>query len=205
MTLAHAVFLAKTRGPSFVSPAGPRIGDEPTATELVEVVDAFCARDELGSMGELDGGVVFQGEGEPLLRLPVILDTIRRVAEKRNGIPFRINTSGLVSCDEDIASLVAAMPPSGADNRRETRLDRVSVASMQLIPGRMRRSCNQPTEKLHLALCVLSSLPSPSKGASNRMHGREAPLSRRFRCRKARLRPRRNLISSQGLLSVKYL
>ena len=104
------VSLAKTRGPSFVSPAGPIIGDEPTATELVEVVDAFyIARDELGSMGELDGGVVFQGEGEPLLRLPVILDTIRRVAEKRNGIPFRINTSGLVSCDEDIASLVAAM------------------------------------------------------------------------------------------------
>ena len=55
-------------------------------------------------MGESDAGVVFQGEGDPLEATAVVLETVRLVAARRNGLPFRVNTLGL--CDEDALKLL---------------------------------------------------------------------------------------------------
>lgn len=106
---------------------------EPSADELARLVDEFYAAggagDDLGSMGELDGGVVFQGMGDPLMATGVVLDTVRLVSEKRNGLTFRLNTLGL--CDESdidllLKSEVVERVDMG-DRRRETRISCVSV------------------------------------------------------------------------------
>lgn len=105
---------------------------EPTADELACIVDEFYAAKlsgDLGSMGESDGGVVFQGDGDPLMATDVVLDTVSLVAEKRNGVVFRLNTLGL--CDEsDIVLLLDSdvlERVNQGDRRRETRISCVSV------------------------------------------------------------------------------
>eukprot|EP01083_Nonionella_stella_P122585 368911_1 len=72
---------------------------DPTADELASLVDEFYAartsmEESLGSMGESDGGVVFQGGGDPMSAANVVVDTVRLAAERRNGIAFRLNTLG---------------------------------------------------------------------------------------------------------------
>eukprot|EP00579_Thalassiosira_antarctica_P008451 CAMPEP_0201901484 /NCGR_PEP_ID=MMETSP0902-20130614/54393_1 /ASSEMBLY_ACC=CAM_ASM_000551 /TAXON_ID=420261 /ORGANISM="Thalassiosira antarctica, Strain CCMP982" /LENGTH=256 /DNA_ID=CAMNT_0048435437 /DNA_START=24 /DNA_END=794 /DNA_ORIENTATION=+ len=108
-------------------PAG---ADDPTAEELAALVDDFYAArtESLGSMGENDGGVVFQGNGDPLAATNVVLETVRLVAERRNGIAFRLNTLGL--CDtNDIDLLLSSgvVARGDVDQRRETRIATVSV------------------------------------------------------------------------------
>jgi hypothetical protein len=105
---------------------------EPSPGELARLVDEFYAANgagDLGSMGELDGGVVFQGMGDPLMATEVVLETVRLVAEKRNGLSFRLNTLGL--CDDcDIELLLKSEVVERADmgdRRRETRISCVSV------------------------------------------------------------------------------
>ena len=71
----------------------PLEAPELTAEELGRLVEEFYAArsdttttstssstNSLGSMGEQDGGVVFQGDGDPLLAIDVVLDTVRYVA-----------------------------------------------------------------------------------------------------------------------------
>ena len=81
-------------------------------------------------MGELDGGVVFAGRGDPLLRINCLLKTISIVSEKRNAIPFRVNTSGLH--DESVVKQLLEAPDIVAigdgDSRRSTRLQSISVS-----------------------------------------------------------------------------
>jgi len=121
---------------------------DPTAEELANLVDDFYAAiatennkednslGGMGSMGENDGGVVFQGNGDPLAAVDVVVETVRLVAQRRNGIAFRLNTLGL--CEpNDIELLLSstdilARSSSGRNNdcddhRRETRIATVSV------------------------------------------------------------------------------
>ena len=76
------------------------------AQELAEIVDGmYAAHSDVGSMGERDAGVVFQGQvsrppysarararararaqGDPLEATTVVLDTVALVAERRNGV-----------------------------------------------------------------------------------------------------------------------
>ena len=106
---------------------------EPSAEELAALVDEYYAAvtvdgDELGSMGEMDSGVVIQGEGDPLEAITVVLETIRLVAERRNGIAFRLNTLGL--CDDatlDILLAADVTAKGDADLRRSSRLASLSV------------------------------------------------------------------------------
>jgi hypothetical protein len=105
---------------------------EPSAQELASLVDEFYAArgaGDLGSMGESDAGVVFQGEGDPLEATAVVLETVRLVAARRNGLPFRVNTLGL--CDEDALKLLLECEVlerlDQGDRRRETRIACVSV------------------------------------------------------------------------------
>jgi hypothetical protein len=105
---------------------------EPSAEELARLVDEFYAvggAGHLGSMGELDGGVVFQGMGDPMMAAGVVLETVHLVAEKRNGLSFRLNTLGL--CDDaDIELLLQSEVVERVDQgdrRRETRISCVSV------------------------------------------------------------------------------
>lgn len=106
--------------------------EDPTADELASLVDEFYAArtstESLGSMGESDGGVVFQGEGDPMSAAGVVVDTVRLVAERRNGIAFRLNTLGLCGLD-DIELLLSSgvLTRGDADQRRETRIATVSV------------------------------------------------------------------------------
>ena len=69
----------------------PLDAPEPTAEEFGRLVEEFYAArtdttatssssSSLGSMGEQDGGVVFHGDGDPLLAIDVVLDTVRYVA-----------------------------------------------------------------------------------------------------------------------------
>lgn len=112
----------------------PDGAEDPTAEELASLVNEFYATrtaigESLGAMGENDGGVVFQGEGDPMAAPDVVVDTVRLVAERRNGIAFRLNTLGL--CDANdidllLSSGVLARSVDG-DQRRETRIATVSV------------------------------------------------------------------------------
>ena len=89
----------------------PLDAPEPTAEEFGRLVEEFYAArtdtttttssSSLGSMGEQDGGVVFHGDGDPLGAIDVVLETVRYVAARRNGIAFRLNTFGLVPSDND--------------------------------------------------------------------------------------------------------
>ena len=65
---------------------------EPTAAELAALVIEF-----LSAAGEKNGNVVFQGNGDPLEAADVVIDTVRLVAQERDGVTFRLNTLGL--CD----------------------------------------------------------------------------------------------------------
>eukprot|EP00277_Geminigera_cryophila_P016973 CAMPEP_0179454158 /NCGR_PEP_ID=MMETSP0799-20121207/38002_1 /TAXON_ID=46947 /ORGANISM="Geminigera cryophila, Strain CCMP2564" /LENGTH=224 /DNA_ID=CAMNT_0021251717 /DNA_START=217 /DNA_END=891 /DNA_ORIENTATION=- len=108
---------------------------EPTAAELAMLVNEFYSTiasansgGELGSMGERDLGVVFQGDGDPLECVGVVLETVGLVAQERNGIAFRLNTLGL--CDDATLQLLLVsnvLARGDADRRRETRIATVSV------------------------------------------------------------------------------
>jgi len=121
--------------------------NDPTAEELATLVDDFYAalaaadtekknkeEHSLGSMGEKSGGVVFQGNGDPLAAVGVVVDTVRRVAQRRNGIAFRLNTLGLCA-PNDIDFLLSSTDivarrsddNDSDDQRRETRIATVSV------------------------------------------------------------------------------
>ena len=81
-------------------------------------------------MGENDQGVAFAGAGEPLLRLDALLETVRLLKARRNGLAFRIVTSGLAGSDAAetlIQSGLVATADQG-DQRRETRIQTISVA-----------------------------------------------------------------------------
>ena len=107
--------------------------EEPSAEEMARIVDEYYAatvsastsRNDLGSMGEKDPGVVFQGPGDPLEATRVVLDTVASVAERRNGVAFRLNTFGLGAPDALLSSPVLAK--DDVDRRRETRIAVVSV------------------------------------------------------------------------------
>ena len=110
----------------------PKGAPKPSAQELASLVDEFYAArgaGDLGSMGESDAGVVFQGEGDPLEATAVVLETVRLVAARRNGLPFRLNTLGL--CDEEALKLLLECEVlerlDQGDRRRETRVACVSV------------------------------------------------------------------------------
>lgn len=110
----------------------PDGAEDPTANELASLVDEYYAArtpiESLGSMGENDGGVVFQGEGDPMTAAEVVVDTVRLVAERRNGIAFRLNTLGLCSADDTELLLSSGVLGCGdADQRRETRIATISV------------------------------------------------------------------------------
>jgi len=103
---------------------------EPTSQELSNIVneyyDMVCG--SLGSMGENDLGVVFQGPGDPLEACDVVLDTVALVKERRNGISFRLNTLGL--CESSITETLISsdiVSKGDADHRRDTRISKVSV------------------------------------------------------------------------------
>ena len=86
-----SVTLIASRGPSFRMPAASGFaplpdGFEPTAAEAADAVALALARADARDGEAADGGsatidgVVFGGVGDPLLRLPTLLDTARRIA-----------------------------------------------------------------------------------------------------------------------------
>jgi hypothetical protein len=91
--------------PSSYAPFSPLPdGVEPSAQQLAAIVeDAYDGdrwKTSVGSsMGEEDEGVWFAGQGEPLIRLPTLLETVEIVKENRHGIPFGIETNGLFAPD----------------------------------------------------------------------------------------------------------
>jgi len=105
--------------------------DDPNAQELAALVDDYYAAtttENLGSMGENDGGVVFQGNGDPLAATDVVLDTVSLVAQRRNGIAFRLNTLGLCNTNDiDLLLSSDVLARGDRDQRRETRIATVSV------------------------------------------------------------------------------
>lgn len=110
----------------------PSGAPEPSAQELSALVDEFYSAGgggDLGSMGESDAGVIFQGDGDPLEAAPTVLETVRLVAEQRNGLAFRLNTLGL--CDDQTTELLLASDvierEHDGDRRRESRIASLSV------------------------------------------------------------------------------
>lgn len=112
----------------------PLHANEPSGEELALLVDEFYASNvnSLGSMGESDTGVVFQGHGDPLATINsvnVVIDTVRLLAQKRNGIAIRLNTLGLCGtkhADLLLSSGVLALSRD-EDSRRDTRIATISV------------------------------------------------------------------------------
>lgn len=130
----NANSLRDLRGPSFTMPASSSFrplekGYEPTAAEIAEVVDAFYdsgASGTIRGMGEEDGGLVFAGDGEPLLREKVLLQSVRLIKEKRHGVQTRITTNGL-------------FPPGVAADLGEAGVNRVTIQLMSADPQQYQR------------------------------------------------------------------
>ena len=119
----------------------PRGALEPSAQELASLVNEFYAAGgggDLGSMGETDAGVVFQGDGDPLEAAAIVLETVRLVAQERNGLSFRLNTLGL--CDQETIELLLASEElereQQGDRRRESRIASVSVFLPSACPSK---------------------------------------------------------------------
>ena len=93
---------------------------EPTASELASLVEEFFSA--VGDGATRD--VVFQGNGDPLEAADVVVDTVRRVSEKRDKIAFRLNTLGLVDSRTANQLLSSAAVSS---SRISTRIAAVSV------------------------------------------------------------------------------
>lgn len=126
-----SVGLLESRGEGFEFDVSPIEGAEPTPVELATIVDNVYSGKQGGggSMGEMDGGVVFAGRGDPLLRVRALLDTVSIVSKQRNGISFRVNTSGLHGqsvIEQLTASDLVAIGDD--DSRRSTLLKIVSVS-----------------------------------------------------------------------------
>ena len=94
---------------------------EPTAEELASLVEEFFAACGESSSGE----VVFQGNGDPLEAAAVVIGTVGLVAQRRGGIPFRLNTLGLCSASTVDALLASAAFGSSSSGR--CRIAEVSV------------------------------------------------------------------------------
>lgn len=93
----------------------PEGAPEPTGKELAALVNEFCAATGAET-------VVFQGNGDPLAAVDVVLETVRLVAAERSGVKFRLNTLGLAS-PESIDSLFS----SDAFGTASTRISTLSV------------------------------------------------------------------------------
>jgi len=102
-------------------------GYEPTASDILQEIENQFSIDasSKGSMGEMDGGIVFAGYGEPLLRSEILFEVVDAFKSVRNGIPFRINTNGLILPETVLAS--SLIHRGDSDSRRDTRIDTISV------------------------------------------------------------------------------
>ena len=147
-----ATSLLASRGPGFALPADcgfERLdpNSEPTAAELAAVVDEVYAAStaSAGAMGENDAGITFAGDGEPLLALETLVETVELLRVRRNGLPMRIVTSGLVG--PEIAERLmgsGAVALGDEDARRETRIASVSVALNADSPNLYQRLVGPP-------------------------------------------------------------
>ena len=145
---SNAASILDTRGPGFAMPPDsgfrllPADAPEPSAEELAAIVDDCYARADIVGMGENDPGVVFAGAGEPLLRLPVLAETVALVRERRHGVPFRVHTNGLHPAD--VAYTLA----------RDARPDVVTVALATADPNQYETLMRpEPGAGGHAAVC----------------------------------------------------
>jgi len=105
-------------GPAFTFPPGTSFealpsGREPTGKEAAEHALQECGR--LNEMeGERQGGreVVFAGLGEPLLRLPALLEALHVLKQQSEVCAIRLNTNGLVPA-MDATSVVESLKLAG--------------------------------------------------------------------------------------------
>ena len=95
---------------------------EPTAEELASLVEEFFAACGESSSGE----GVFQGNGDPLEVAAVVIGTVGLVAQRRSGIPFRLNTLGLCSAST-VDALLASAAFGGSSSGSSSRITEVSV------------------------------------------------------------------------------
>lgn len=136
--------LMSSRGPGFRMPESSGfapLAAEPTAKECASIINEhYNSHVNILGMGENDAGVAFAGLGEPLLRLPVLLETVTAVKESRHGIPFRVVTNGLFPTD------VAAQLKDGG-------IDQVSVALMCNTPHQYEKIMRPPLGLGHQDVC----------------------------------------------------
>mmetsp|Transcript_39659 Transcript_39659/g.64334 ORF Transcript_39659/g.64334 Transcript_39659/m.64334 type:complete len:176 (+) Transcript_39659:404-931(+) len=86
--------------------------------EMFDAVEDAYKNDErkdIVGMGENDGGVIFAGYGEPLLRLDEITEAAQRIKESRHGVPLSIKSNGLFP-GEDGVSVAQRLKSSGIDS-----------------------------------------------------------------------------------------
>mmetsp|Transcript_39658 Transcript_39658/g.64333 ORF Transcript_39658/g.64333 Transcript_39658/m.64333 type:complete len:220 (+) Transcript_39658:220-879(+) len=117
----NAVPLCLQRGPGFAMPEESgfsKLDFEPSVDEMFDAVEDAYKNDErkdIVGMGENDGGVIFAGYGEPLLRLDEITEAAQRIKESRHGVPLSIKSNGLFP-GEDGVSVAQRLKSSGIDS-----------------------------------------------------------------------------------------
>ena len=110
---ALSVTLIESRGPGFVMPASAGFsplpdGFEPSAAQACAAIDS-----RLGSAAEAGfASVVFGGVGDPLVRLPTLLEVARHVRQLGGVDDVRVTTAGLVAHEEQ-ADTAAALASAG--------------------------------------------------------------------------------------------
>ena len=110
---AVSVTLIESRGPGFVMPASAGFsplpdGFEPSAAQACAAIDS-----RLGSAAEAGFAlVVFGGVGDPLVRLPTLLEVARHVRQSGSVDDLRVTTAGLVAHEEQ-AGTAAALASAG--------------------------------------------------------------------------------------------
>mmetsp|Transcript_50079 Transcript_50079/g.140425 ORF Transcript_50079/g.140425 Transcript_50079/m.140425 type:complete len:257 (-) Transcript_50079:154-924(-) len=140
-------------GPNFTFPPGTGFqplpeGRELTGTEAAEA--ALLACDALDKEAPSDSGreVVFAGLGEPLVRLPQLLEALSLLRDRSEVRTLRLNTNGLVA---------AARAPSVAADLQKAGLRRVCVQLQTADPKQHEEMVKPHAGLSHADMCAFTA------------------------------------------------
>ena len=101
-----ALSALELRGAGFRLPSASRYerldAGEPTGDEAAAAIEAYFSSGARAPTSLVFGGA----EGDPMLRPDALADAVRSVRAKRHGVPFAVETSGLVG-EDGAAHLIA--------------------------------------------------------------------------------------------------
>jgi hypothetical protein len=90
--------------------------DEPSADQILQAIDHHYQQgyEASASIEEELSGIVFGGEGDPLLQPDVLMSVVEEFKRHRHGVPVAVATFGLIS-ESDMESIAAGLVAAGVE------------------------------------------------------------------------------------------